>query len=86
MLDAIYYGAIVVTNGLGGAGEVITDEENGIVYNINNLSNLIKKIKLYDENHTNYFLDLNKNYAKTQLEFSGENQLKKIINIIDLII
>lgn len=86
LLDAIYYGAIVVTNGLGGAGEVITDEENGTVYDINNVYKLIKKIKLYDENHTDYFLDLNKYYTKTKLEFSGENQLKKLINIIDHIL
>jgi glycosyltransferase involved in cell wall biosynthesis len=76
LLDAISHGAIVVTNGYGGAGEVIEHKINGIIYNIDNLSLLLDLIKVYHNNTEKYFLSLNKFYLNTCNHFSGIEQYK----------
>lgn len=79
LLDAISHGAIVVTNGYGGAGEVIKHNINGIIYDIDNLSYLIDLIKDYFNNTEKYFLSLNQFYFNTSNHFSGIEQ-SEILN------
>ena len=82
LLDAVFYGAIPITNGYGGAGEVIENNKNGIVYNINNLNPLIDLIQNYLNKHENYIVDLNRNYEMTKKKFSGQQQFEKLNSIL----
>ncbi len=74
LLDAIYYGAISVTNGYGGAGEVIKDTSNGMVYDSEKIELTIENIYKLIQNPNLYNLALNTNYKYTSAIFSGKKQ------------
>lgn len=82
LLDAIYYGAIPVTNGYGGAGEVVKNSVNGIVYDLKHIEILCNEIYRILKDSKVYSHTLNSNYKFTHHKFSGEKQLKQYNNLL----
>lgn len=82
LLDASLYGAIPITNGFGGAGEVIQNDKNGFIYEIDFLNPIYEVVRKYIDNHELYFQHLTRHYNMNKAEFSGQKQILQIQEIL----
>lgn len=83
-LESFQYSKPVIASNIGSLPELVTDGVNGYLFEPNSVDDLIKKIKLFNDNESVVIKGENSR-KKLDSKFSSQNHFDNLINIFDIV-